>query len=649
MATFYAKAFPQGASAGGGVTSLNGETGAVVLVAGTGISVTPAGQNITIASTSAGDVTLAAVGSSPNANAATLTAQVLNLEPASGSFPGVVTTGTQTIAGAKTFTGVVLGSGGSVSAPAFSVNSADTNNGMYYVGTDQWALTAGSQAALQVRKSTGAFANVGMGGDASTSDIYPLLMQRDQSVAINAQLSNPNTDAASGAKWQLASSLGNSGGEVGLFSPATVAPDAYAGGNMTVRSTGTTAGIAYIADDSGAYHKFYVGGNAVGQKIATISSTGAAVVGAISATTTVTATTQLISSVATGTAPLVVSSTTQVANLNAATAGSATSATNATNTAITDDTTTNATMYPTWVTAATGNLPQKVSSTKLTFNPSTANLTTTTFTGALAGNATTSTTATNLAGGSGGTVPYQSAAGTTAMLANGTAGQYLKANGTTVAPSWASFRAPTVQKFTSGTSQTYTTPAGVLYIKVTAVGGGGGGSGSGTAGGTAAGDGGDTIFGTSLITAGGGIKGAFGGGTGGAGGSATATGLTGTTAPGTQGDGAAFFAINTTQSAGGHGGGNAYCGMGGPGGGAGNAAPAASTAGQGGGGGGMNGAVNNFSGTGGGGGGFVQAIITSPAGTYTYTVGAAGTAGAAGTSGVGGAAGGAGIIIVEEF
>jgi hypothetical protein len=50
---------------------------------------------------------------------------------------------------------------------------------------------------------------------------------------------------------------------------------------------------------------------------------------------------------------------------------SATTATNATNTAITNDTTTNATMYPTWVTTTTGNLPQKVSSTKFTFNPST--------------------------------------------------------------------------------------------------------------------------------------------------------------------------------------------------------------------------------------------------------------------------------------
>jgi hypothetical protein len=52
-------------------------------------------------------------------------------------------------------------------------------------------------------------------------------------------------------------------------------------------------------------------------------------------------------------------------------------ATNATNTAVTEDTTTNATVYPTWVTANTGNLPQKTTSTKLTFNPSTAVLATT--------------------------------------------------------------------------------------------------------------------------------------------------------------------------------------------------------------------------------------------------------------------------------
>lgn len=59
------------------------------------------------------------------------------------------------------------------------------------------------------------------------------------------------------------------------------------------------------------------------------------------------------------------------------TVGTATDATNAANTAITDDTSTSATVYPSWVTANTGNLPQKVSSTKLKFNPSTGVLTAT--------------------------------------------------------------------------------------------------------------------------------------------------------------------------------------------------------------------------------------------------------------------------------
>lgn len=50
-------------------------------------------------------------------------------------------------------------------------------------------------------------------------------------------------------------------------------------------------------------------------------------------------------------------------------------------------------------------------------------------------NATNATTATNLAGGSNGTIPYQSASGTTQMLAVGSSGQVLKSNGV-AAPSW---------------------------------------------------------------------------------------------------------------------------------------------------------------------------------------------------------------------
>jgi hypothetical protein len=47
------------------------------------------------------------------------------------------------------------------------------------------------------------------------------------------------------------------------------------------------------------------------------------------------------------------------------------------------------------------------------------------------------TSATNISGGSGGTIPYQSGANTTAMLANGSAGQVLTSAGGTGAPVWA--------------------------------------------------------------------------------------------------------------------------------------------------------------------------------------------------------------------
>jgi len=64
------------------------------------------------------------------------------------------------------------------------------------------------------------------------------------------------------------------------------------------------------------------------------------------------------------------------------------------------------------------------------YDPSTNFFTATKFVGDLSGNTI------NIAGGLGGSIPYQSAVNTTALLANGTAGQVLTSNGTTLAPSW---------------------------------------------------------------------------------------------------------------------------------------------------------------------------------------------------------------------
>jgi hypothetical protein len=63
-----------------------------------------------------------------------------------------------------------------------------------------------------------------------------------------------------------------------------------------------------------------------------------------------------------------------VPTLNQNTTGTAT---NATNVAVTNDTSTSSAVYPVWVTANTGNVGAKVTSTKLTYVPSTGTLTST--------------------------------------------------------------------------------------------------------------------------------------------------------------------------------------------------------------------------------------------------------------------------------
>jgi hypothetical protein len=66
--------------------------GSIDTTASGGLLITVAGAGVT---------SLAAVGSAPNANGATISGSTLNLEPASVSFPGVVTTGSQVFAGNK--------------------------------------------------------------------------------------------------------------------------------------------------------------------------------------------------------------------------------------------------------------------------------------------------------------------------------------------------------------------------------------------------------------------------------------------------------------------------------------------------------------------------------------------------------------------
>lgn len=238
-----------------------------------------------------------------------------------------------------------------------------------------------------------------------------------------------------------------------------------------------------------------------------------------------------------------------------------------------------------------------------------------------------------------------------AYTSAGTTGQFLKSNGSS-APAFATFAAPTIQKFTSG-SGTYTTPTSPapIYIRVRMVGGGGGGAGSGSGGGSGTG-GGASTFGTTLLSAGGGLGGSLSGGnTGGS--SSLGTGPIGTALTGSGGNSGGY--TNTGQGAcsGGNGGSSAF-GGGGIGGGGQGTAQAGSNGSTNTGGGGGGASVNNAAsgapcGGGGGSGGFVDAIISSPSATYAYAVGATGGGGGAGTGGAGGGAGAAGYIEVTEY
>ncbi len=201
-------------------------------------------------------------------------------------------------------------------------------------------------------------------------------------------------------------------------------------------------------------------------------------------------------------------------------------------------------------------------------------------------------------------------------------------------------KAPTIQKFLSG-SGTYSTPIGVRYIKVKMAGGGGAGCSNEASGGTGHTAGGASTFGSILTANGGGIGALYS--NGGIGGTASislpATGLT------IQGGHGGPTSVGSSSPQMGSFGGSNPLGGAGSGGNHGNNPGLAAMNNTGGGGGAAATAQGGYSGNGGGAGGYLEATISSPNATYSYSVGNGGTP--SGT--VPGGAGGSGLIIVEEF
>ena len=98
-----------------------------------------------LSGTNTGDLTLSAIGSTPNANGMTLVGQALNLQPADGTYGGIVSTTTQTFAGTKTLT-----------SPAVTTSLTTGSTTFALVNTTATTVNfAGAATALNIGATTG--------------------------------------------------------------------------------------------------------------------------------------------------------------------------------------------------------------------------------------------------------------------------------------------------------------------------------------------------------------------------------------------------------------------------------------------------------------------------------------------------------------
>ena len=362
---------------------------------------------------SAGAIT--ATGFSGNGSALTnVTATTnANLTGAITSIGNATSLGTFTSANLATALSDETGTGVAVLAtsPTLVTPILGVATGTSLSVSGQLTSTVATGTAPLVVTSTTAVDNLSIGGNAATATLATTATNATNSgittdiatavavypTFVTATSGNLPQRVASAAKLSfipstgILTATGFSGNGSGLTNVTSTTNANLTGaitsiGNATSLGTFTSANLATaLSDETGT-----------GVAVLATSPTLVTPVLGVATGTSLSVSGQLTSTIATGIAPLVVTSTTPVANLsiggNAATATLATTATNATNTGITEDTATAVAVYPTFVTANTGNLPQKVTSTKLSFIPSTGILTATGFSGN--GSALTNVTAT---------------------------------------------------------------------------------------------------------------------------------------------------------------------------------------------------------------------------------------------------------------
>lgn len=204
-----------------------------------------------------GDVSLGAVGSSPNANGASLSGQVLMLQPADGTNPGLLSILAQSIAGIKTFINNMVLQAKMIFTWSVDSTTTGSNATLAAPGTVLLKLTNGSLVSIQ--EISGGAAGVFFAATNLTS--VDLLLKNETGTAGNQVRTGTGADVtwtnkstllfyydATTAYWYLAGGSGGGGG----------------GGKYVVSAVQTIASGGTITSANKARQLLYVKGSVGG-------------------------------------------------------------------------------------------------------------------------------------------------------------------------------------------------------------------------------------------------------------------------------------------------------------------------------------------------------------------------------------------------